>query len=157
MQPVRKNIWMKFCFFHPFFQLYNEVQARRGANDISQAKDGGFECGRDHHPDTHHCKNPPGTIAVPHHYSNSCNYGPNGCSYPVSHQNGYAYCRANGVSEIGDLLQDYLGQGKQMIQKNNRARHVVSKVKTDVLIIFKQSCCLVCTYMHGKTRYSSCT
>lgn len=117
------------------FQLYNEVQARRGANDITpdNQKDGGeLECGRGHHGNGlfapgHHGKNHSGAITVPHHYSNGCNYSANGYSYPVSHQNGYGYCHTSGVSEIGDLLQDYLVQGKQMSRKNNGARHVVSK------------------------------
>lgn len=112
------------------FQLYNEVQARRGANDItadSQKNGGELECGRGHHGNGHHSESHSGTITVPHHYSNGYNYSPNGYSYPVSHQNGYAYCHTNGVSEIGDLLQDYLGQGKQISRKNNGARHVVSK------------------------------
>lgn len=108
-------------------ELYNEVQARRGANDITtdnQKNSGELEC---HHGNGlfapgHHGKNHAGAITVPHHYSNGCNYSSNGYSYPVSHQNGYGYCHAN--SEIGDLLQDYLGQGKQMSRKNNGARHV---------------------------------
>lgn len=125
-------------------ELYNEVQARRGANDITndnQKNGGDLECGLGHHGNglfapSHHSKNHPGAITVPHHYSNGCNYNPNGYSYPVSHQNGYGYCHTNGVSEIGDLLQDYLGQGKQMSRKNNGARHVhfsdTIKVSQDV-------------------------
>ncbi|KAM9338971.1 uncharacterized protein ABDE67_016630 isoform 1-T2 [Symphorus nematophorus] len=113
-------------------ELYNEVQARRGANDntTDNQKNGNeLECGLGHHGNglfapSHHSKNHSGAITVPHHYSNGCNYSPNGYSYPVSHQNGYSYCHTNGVSEIGDLLQDYLGQGKQMNRKNNGARHV---------------------------------
>lgn len=113
-------------------ELYNEVQARRGANDIAidnQKNGTELECGLGHHGNGlfapgHHSKNRSGAIAVPHHYSNGCNYGSNGCSYPASHQNGYGYCHSNGVSEIGDLLQDYLVQGKQMSRKNNGARHV---------------------------------
>ncbi|XP_040920210.1 uncharacterized protein LOC121199515 [Toxotes jaculatrix] len=113
-------------------ELYNEVQARRGANDITtdnQKNGGELECGLGRHGNGlftpgHHSKNHPGAITVPHHYSNGCNYNPNGYSYPVSHQNGYGYCHTNGASEIGDLLQDYLGQGKQMSRKNNGTRHV---------------------------------
>ncbi|XP_029281307.1 uncharacterized protein LOC115003593 [Cottoperca gobio] len=116
-------------------ELYNEVQARRGANDITtdnQKNGSELECGLGHHGNglfgdgkghhSHHSKNHPAAITVPHHYSNGCNYSPSGYSYPVSHQNGYGYCHTN--SEIGDLLQDYLEQGKQMSQKNNGARHV---------------------------------
>lgn len=104
------------------FQLYNEVQARRGANDITTDNQ---KNGNGLFAPSHHSKNHPGAIPVPHHYSNGCNYSPSGYSYPACHQNGYGYCHAN--SEIGDLLQDYLGQGKQMSRKNNGARHVVSK------------------------------
>ncbi|XP_068432999.1 uncharacterized protein [Clinocottus analis] len=105
-------------------ELYNDVQARRGANDVTtdnQKNGGGLECGLGRHGNGlfapgHHSKSHPGAITAPHHYSH-------GCNYPVSHQNGYGYCRAN--SEIGDLLQDYLGQqGQQMSRKNNGARHV---------------------------------
>ncbi len=116
------------------FQLYNEVQARRGANDIAtdnQKNGGRLECSQTHHGNlyapAHHNKNHSAAITVPHHYSNGCNYSPSGYSYPVSPQNGYGYCHTNGVSEIGDLLQDYLGQGKQISRKNNGARHVVNK------------------------------
>ncbi|KAJ4928867.1 hypothetical protein JOQ06_004489 [Pogonophryne albipinna] len=111
-------------------ELYNGVQARRGAHDIptdNQKNCSELECGLGHHGNGlfapgHHNKNHPGAITVPHHYSNSRNYSPSGYSYPSSHQNGYGYCNAN--SEIGDLLQDYLEQGKQISQKNNGARHV---------------------------------
>lgn len=111
-------------------ELYNEVQARRGANDITadnQKNGSPLECGLGHHgnglfaPD-HHRESHTKAITVPHHYSNGC--GPNGYSYPVTHQNSYSFCNANSVSEIGDLLQDYLGKGKQMSRKNNGARHV---------------------------------
>lgn len=116
------------------FQLYNEVQARRGANDITtenQKNGGELDCGLGYHGNGifapgHHSKSHPG--AITHHYSNGCNYNTNGYSYPVSHQNGY------GVSEIGDLLQDYLGQGKEMSRKNNGARHVVSRGKVIFLL-----------------------
>lgn len=111
-------------------ELYNEVQARRGANDIAadnQKNGTPLECGLGHHgnglfvPD-HHRESHTRAITVPHHYSNGCSSS--GYSYPVTHQNGYSFCHANSVSEIGDLLQDYLGAGKQMGRKNNGARHV---------------------------------
>lgn len=138
MQPInRKAAGRRSRFLSGFiFQLYNEVQARRGANDVSSdnRKHGGkLECGQGLHGNSHQSKNHSGTITVPHHYSNGCNYSSNGYSYPVSHQNGYAYCHAGGVSEIGDLLQDYLGQGKQMSRKNNGARHVVSEGSSSCL------------------------
>ncbi|XP_056284602.1 CRACD-like protein isoform X1 [Pseudoliparis swirei] len=101
-------------------ELYNGVQARRGANDVTtdnQTNGGQLECGLGRHGDG---KNHPGATTVPHHHSNGCNYSPGGYGYPVSHQRGY--CHAD--SEIGDLLQDYLGQGQEMSPKNNGARHV---------------------------------
>lgn len=109
------------------FQLYTEVQARRGANDVTTENpknDTELECGFRHQSNglylpSHHSKSHPG--ATTHHYSNACSYDTSGCSYPMSQQNG------SGVSEIGDLLQDYLGQGKELSQKNNGARHVVSR------------------------------
>lgn len=106
-------------------ELYNEVQARRGANDISadtQKNGSSLECGLGHHGNSN--ENHSRDITGPRHYNNSCNYGVDGYGCPVSHQNGYGYCRSDGVSEIGDLLQDYLGKGKQMSRKNNGARHV---------------------------------
>ncbi|XP_029902618.1 uncharacterized protein LOC115355845 [Myripristis murdjan] len=114
-------------------ELYNEVQARRGGNDVTidNRKNGReMEYGLGHHgngffdvPD-HRRKDHPVAVPVPNHHSNGCNYSPNGYGYPVSQHNGYGYCHTNGVSEIGDLLQDYLGQGKQVSRKNNGVRHV---------------------------------
>ncbi|XP_037541311.1 uncharacterized protein LOC119418130 [Nematolebias whitei] len=118
-------------------ELYNEVQARRGANDIpgdDQKHCAPLESGLRHHGDGlfglgHHSVTHSGDIIVHH-------YGPNGCSHPVSHQHGYGYCHSSGVTEIGDLLQDYLEKGKKMSRKNNRARHVhfsdVVKVNQDI-------------------------
>ncbi|XP_026173795.1 uncharacterized protein LOC113136896 [Mastacembelus armatus] len=131
-------------------ELYNEVQARRGTNDVTtdnQKNASELECGLGHHGNGffapgHHSMNPPGAITVPHHYSNSCNHQSNGYSYPMSHQNGYGYCHTNGVSGIGDLLQDYLGQGKPMSRKNNGARHVhfsdTIKVSQDIPVYQNQ-------------------
>ena len=124
------------------FQLYNDVQARRGANDIAtdnQKNGSEMECGLAHNSNGlfvpgHHSQNHPGALPVPHHHSKGCNYNPGGYSYPMSHQEGYDYCHGNGVSEIGDLLQDYLGQGKQMSRKTNGARHVVSEEKAFLII-----------------------
>ncbi|KAK2856365.1 hypothetical protein Q5P01_005100 [Channa striata] len=107
-------------------ELYNEVQARRGTNDNAtenQRNGDELDCGLRHHGSglftpEHPSKNHPGAIAASNHYRTSCNYNTNGYSYPVSRPNGY------GVSEIGDLLQDYLGQGKQLARKNNGIRHV---------------------------------
>lgn len=116
-------------------ELYNEVQARRGANDIttdSPKNGGGLDCevgqngnlfAADHHNTTHQPLQ---------NYGNGFNYSPSG----YSHQNGYGYCHNNGVHEIGDILQDYLGQGKQISRKNNGARHVrfsdTIKVSSDI-------------------------
>ncbi|XP_051908858.1 uncharacterized protein KIAA0408-like [Hippocampus zosterae] len=86
-------------------ELYNEVQARRGGNSVT--------------PDNHHnIIDGPGNLGdgifTPAHQSNR--HRSDGRSYPAGHQ--------NGVSEIGDLLQDYLGHGKHANRKNNGARHV---------------------------------
>lgn len=108
------------------FQLYSSVQARREANDVTIDNQSKLEYGQGHHGNSQ--QNHSGPI-IPHHYSNGCNYGANTCGYPANPQNGYTYCRSNGVSEIGDLLQDYLEQGKQMGRKNNGTRHVVSSGK----------------------------
>lgn len=120
------------------FQLYNEVQARRGGSSVApgdQRTGGELECSMGHVGNglflpAHRGKNHPGGVATPHHYSNGCDYRPNGCSYPISHHSGYGYYHTDGVSEIGDLLQDYLGQDKHMNRKNNGARHVVSNKET---------------------------
>ncbi|XP_072297105.1 uncharacterized protein [Eucyclogobius newberryi] len=105
-------------------ELYTEVQARRGANDVtsdgqknSEEIDSLFATDNKSHQ----------------HYSNSCN----GYRYPPNNQNGYDYCQKNGIhGDIGDILQDYLGQGKQASRKNNGARHVrfsdTIKVSSDV-------------------------
>uniref|UniRef100_A0A1A8S7C0 SOGA 1/2-like coiled-coil domain-containing protein n=1 Tax=Nothobranchius rachovii TaxID=451742 RepID=A0A1A8S7C0_9TELE len=106
-------------------ELYSEVQARRGVNDVTgdnQKNGSPLECGLQHHSDglfgpSRHSVNRPGDLIVHH-----C--GPNGCSYPVSRQDAYSYCCSSGVSEIGDLLQDYFENGKKMSRKNNGTRHV---------------------------------
>ncbi|KAM8826733.1 uncharacterized protein ACB058_019922 [Synchiropus picturatus] len=101
-------------------ELYNEVQARRGGSDITQKTE------RELHPrngsflSSNSSKSP--AANVPHHYNNGCNYAPHGYGYPMTHHNGY--CHGNGVSQIGELLQDYLGQGEHLTRKNNGARHV---------------------------------
>ncbi|CAL1586256.1 unnamed protein product [Knipowitschia caucasica] len=105
-------------------ELYNEVQARRGANDVtndSQKNDGEKDSElRQIGPRSHQ------------HYSNGCN----GYKYPDSNQNGFGYCQNNGIQEIGDILQDYLGHRKQASRKNNAVRHVrfsdTIKVSSDV-------------------------
>lgn len=130
------------------FQLYKEVQARRGANDIAtenQMYGGKLECGLGHHGSGlfkpgHQSKSHHGATTL--NYSNGYSYNPSGCSYPVSHQNGYV------VSEIGDLLQDYLGQGKELSQKNNGARHVVSRGK-----VISLPCAFVGICTSEETRY----
>lgn len=117
------------------FQLYNDIQARRGANYVTNDNQGNavkVECSRGRHGNSPQSKNLSGTITVPHHNSSVCNYSANGYNCSVNHQNGS--CHANGVSEIGDLLQDYLVQGKQMSQKNNGARHVVGQGNSSVIL-----------------------
>ncbi|RVE56131.1 hypothetical protein OJAV_G00233100 [Oryzias javanicus] len=118
-------------------ELYNEVQTRRGANDINDHQKNGvaLEYGPGRHDKglfmTENGKNHPEDIILTHCESDSCNYG---YGYRGNRQNGH--CHADGVSEIGDLLQDYLGNGKQMSRKNNGARHVrfsdTIKVSQDV-------------------------
>lgn len=109
------------------FQLYSSVQARRGANDVAIDNQRKLY-GQGHHGNSQQSQNHPSPGGQARHYA-GCNYGANTCGYPANQQNGYAYCRSNGVSEIGDLLQDYLEQGKQMGRKNNGTRHVVRKSK----------------------------
>lgn len=107
------------------FQLYSSVQARRGANEVPADNQRKLEYDQGHRSDSQQSQNHSGSSTQPYRYSNSCNHGGNSCGFPPSHRNGYAYCHGNGVSDIGDLLQDYLEQGKQMGRKNNGTRHVV--------------------------------
>ncbi|CDQ56804.1 unnamed protein product [Oncorhynchus mykiss] len=90
-------------------ELYNEVQARRGGNDVTMdnsRNDRMIDCGRGHHDN--------GFYAF--------NHGPNGYGYPVNHQNGgYGYPLSNSAVELGDLLQDYLGHGHGKTRKTNSA------------------------------------
>lgn len=111
------------------FQLYSSVQARRGASDVTADNQRKLEYNQGHHSNSQQSQNPSGPITQSYCYSNGCNYGANTCGFPANHQNGYAYCHASGVSDIGDLLQDYLEQGKQMGRKNNGTRHVVRQAK----------------------------
>ncbi|KAK7906936.1 hypothetical protein WMY93_015548 [Mugilogobius chulae] len=121
-------------------ELYNEVQARRGANDaISDSQKNNREIDCEIGQNGSLCATDSRTHQ---HYSNGCN----GYRYPTSNHNGYGYCQDNGIQEIGDILQDYLGQGKQASRKNNGARHVrfsdTIKVSSDV----------PCFQDNGKTR-----
>uniref|UniRef100_G3PIV7 SOGA 1/2-like coiled-coil domain-containing protein n=1 Tax=Gasterosteus aculeatus TaxID=69293 RepID=G3PIV7_GASAC len=96
-------------------ELYNGVQARRGANDATadEQKNGGErEWGPAHRGESH-----PAAVTGPRRYGDGCKH-----SDPVSHQRDCGCCRA--ASGIGDLLQGYLGQEHQMSRKNNGARHV---------------------------------
>ena len=103
-----------------FLQLYNEVQARRGANEVlveSQKNVAEMNCGMGQN----------GSIFASGHQDKSHQEYTNGHFYPVSsNQNSYGYYQNNDIQEIGDILQGYLGQGKQANRKNNGARHVVS-------------------------------
>ncbi|KAM4712970.1 uncharacterized protein FYW61_020142 isoform 2-T5 [Anableps anableps] len=107
-------------------ELYNEVQARRGANDITgdnQKNADPSECELRQHsnvlfaPGSHGVNHVRG-VPIRHHCSHD------GHGYSAKHQNSYGCCHSNGVSEIGDLLQDYLEKGNKTSRKNNRARHV---------------------------------
>ncbi|XP_033847073.1 uncharacterized protein LOC117393013 [Periophthalmus magnuspinnatus] len=94
-------------------ELYTEVQARRGTNDVtsdSQKNSSEIDCELGRNGSLF------ATDKTHQQYSNSCN--------GYSHHNGYGYCQNNGIHEIGDILQDYLGQGKPASRKNNGARHV---------------------------------
>ena len=124
-------------------QLYNEVQARRGGSDIAPDKQtngdalgfGPGHASRNGFFDGAKGDRPVTAATTPTHSSGGgngfgCGYGTDGYGYAAGHRNGgYGYgCHGNeGVaSEIGDLLQDYLGQGKDMKRRNNGARRVVS-------------------------------
>lgn len=65
-----------------------------------------------------------------------------GHDYATKQQNGYGCCRSNGVSEIGDLLQDYLEKENKTSRKSNRARHVVSR--------FLDPCASYCGHLRKK-------
>lgn len=97
-------------------QLYNEVQARRGANDVNDSQKNVVEmdCGLGQN----------GSLFATGHHDKTHQHYTNGYCYPASNHNGYGYCQNNGIHEIGDILQGYLGQGKQANRKNNGARHV---------------------------------
>ncbi|XP_056437400.1 serine/arginine repetitive matrix protein 1-like [Gadus chalcogrammus] len=122
-------------------ELYNEVQARRGGSDVTTDKQKNGDAlafGLGHAGHSRYYDGATGdhlvtaaTAPKRHGGGNGfgCGYGrgPDGYGYAADHRNGgYGYgCHGNGVaSEIGDLLQDYLGQGKDMRRKNNGARRV---------------------------------
>ncbi|XP_046891137.1 actin cytoskeleton-regulatory complex protein pan1-like [Hypomesus transpacificus] len=111
-------------------ELYNEVQARRGGNDITSEKNSNdLNFGPQHQgngfcdpPGCHSYGNKDRAVGSPNLHSNGYNYATNGCSYPVNHQNrSTGYAHSSGVAEFGDLLQDYLGQGHGMTRKNSGA------------------------------------
>ncbi|MED6232552.1 hypothetical protein ATANTOWER_032214 [Ataeniobius toweri] len=105
-------------------ELYSEVQARRGANDITghnQKNGNPSECELRQHSNVllapgYHGGNHLTGVAITHYCSHD------GHGYPAKHQNGYDCCCSNG--EIGDLLQDYLEKENKASRKSNRARHV---------------------------------
>ncbi|PWA27562.1 hypothetical protein CCH79_00000086 [Gambusia affinis] len=91
-------------------ELYNEVQARRGANDITgdnQKNGDPSDCELRQHSNVLFAPGSHGGNRVRGHDGHGC-----------------SCCRSNGVSEIGDFLQDYLEKGNKTSRKNNRARHV---------------------------------
>ncbi|KAG7254315.1 hypothetical protein CRUP_027903 [Coryphaenoides rupestris] len=114
-------------------ELYNEVQARRGGNDIptdKQKTNGGalhFD-GLGRHGNGFQ-GNPVVAVTAPKHHGGGgvsgfgggggvsgfgCGYGSGGYGYPAGGQNaGYGYNSG-----------DYLGQGKDGKRRNNGARHV---------------------------------
>ncbi|XP_034017707.1 uncharacterized protein LOC117502719 isoform X2 [Thalassophryne amazonica] len=107
-------------------ELYSEVQARKGGNDITtgdQKNGAATEYGLGHHSDGLCVKTRSQPIPVPRH-NRVCNCSPAGYSYPMSRENGDSFCHSNSMSGIGDFIQDYLGQGKQISPKNHAARHV---------------------------------
>lgn len=126
-------------------ELYNEVQARRGGNDITGEKNstamdfspehqGNGFCGP---PSCHGYGIKDRAVDTPNLHSNGYNYSNNGCGHSVNHQNGgNRYAHSSGVAELGDLLQDYLGQGHGMTRKNAGAptTHVnqMAKVSKDL-------------------------
>lgn len=106
-------------------ELYNEVQARRGANDVmadSQKNGVEMDCGVGQN----------GSLFTTGHHDKTHQHYSNGYCYPASN----GYCQNNGIHELGDILQGYLGQGKQASRKNNGGRHVrfsdTIKVSSDV-------------------------
>lgn len=107
-------------------ELYNEVQARRGASDITgdnQKNGDPSECELRQSSNVllapgYHSGNHVTGVPIMHHCSHD------GHNYVTKQQNGYGCCRSNGVSEIGDLLQDYLEKENKTSRKSNRARHV---------------------------------
>ncbi|XP_023830026.1 uncharacterized protein KIAA0408 isoform X1 [Salvelinus sp. IW2-2015] len=115
-------------------ELYNEVQARRGGNDVTM--DNGKN-DRMHHgngfcdlPGSHsnRTKDHPRAVVVPNHCSNGCSHGHNGYGEPVNHQIGGYYPNCNGAVELEDLLQDYLGHGHGKTWKTNSALNNVTLV-----------------------------
>ncbi|XP_012724297.2 uncharacterized protein LOC105930569 [Fundulus heteroclitus] len=112
-------------------ELYNEVQARRGASDVpgdNPKNADPLECELRQHGGVllapgYHGGNHVRGVAIAHRCGR----------YPAKHQNAYGCCRSN---EIGDLLQDYLEKGNKTSRKNNRARHVhfsdIVKVNQDI-------------------------
>jgi len=133
-----------YFIFCPSFQLYNEVQARRGGSDVPTDKQktsgGALQFGGLGRHGNGFQGNPVVAVAVtaPKHHvvgggggggvnGFGCGYGSGGYGYPAGRQNaGYDGYSSGVATEIGDLLQDYLGQGKDEKRRNNGARHVVS-------------------------------
>ncbi|XP_034143832.1 uncharacterized protein LOC117592722 [Esox lucius] len=111
-------------------KIYNEVQARRGGNDIIMDHS---KIHRMHHgngfnepPACHSYR----TTTHPRgadHYSKGPNHGPNGYGDLVNQQNGsYNYSNSNSAFELGDLLQDYLGHGHGNTRKTNVALYNIT-------------------------------
>ncbi|KAJ3606388.1 hypothetical protein NHX12_025909 [Muraenolepis orangiensis] len=102
-------------------ELYNEVQARRGGSDIAEDKPkngDALQFGLGHRG----AKGRQVAVATA-----SKHRGGNG-----NGSNGGFDCGPAVASEIGDLLQDYLGRGADLKRRNNGARHVHFKDTTGV-------------------------
>ncbi|MEQ2162493.1 hypothetical protein GOODEAATRI_020309 [Goodea atripinnis] len=120
-------------------ELYSEVQARRGANDITghnQKNGNPSECELRQHSNVllapgYHSGNHLTGVAITHYCSHD------GHGYPAKHQNGYDCCCSNG--EIGDLVQDYLEKENKASRKNNRARHVFPVMTAESPLLEKKS------------------
>ncbi|KAJ8009210.1 hypothetical protein DPEC_G00086530 [Dallia pectoralis] len=116
-------------------EIYNEVQARRGGNDVIMDKG---KIPRMHHgngfSDPSGCHNYSTTThpsGVDHH-SNGFNHSPNGYGDPGNRQNGsYNFSNSNSAYKLGDLLQDYLGHGHGKTRKAKVALNNITKGSHD--------------------------
>ncbi|KAL0967519.1 hypothetical protein UPYG_G00253270 [Umbra pygmaea] len=110
-------------------ELYNEVQARRGGNDviIDNGRNPRMRHGNNFSDpfDSHSTKTNPRVVD---RYSNGCKHGPGSYGDPVNHD-GYNY--SNSAVKLEDLLQDYLGHGHGKARKTNSALNNITKWSPD--------------------------